>query len=130
MSAKAQEKLNEAACLGELGFNPVTGRAYLDARVLAGDQDAQQRLNSLAGNSLSLRGGRFNRDAGRAYLETRASRGDQHAQEKLNDDAEYHGRLGFDGSLSGFHELLGFSDRGGQISVPWFFDFYNAISGL
>ncbi len=48
VSAEAQQKLNEAARRGELGFDAVTGRAYLDARVLAGDQVAQEKLNEAA----------------------------------------------------------------------------------
>ena len=92
VNVEAQRSINEAARFGNqsLGFDAVSGRAYLETRVLAGDQHAQGRLN-LAATMDSLG---FNAETGRAYLDARVLAGDQHAQQMLN-LAPLNCRLGF-----------------------------------
>ena len=94
----------------------MTGRAYLDARILAGDQHAQQILNQAAKRGFLG----FNDETGRAYLEARILAGDQHAQQMLT-SASISGRLGFPRNM---HRTIIV-----QMPVFWFLCFYNAISG-
>ena len=76
INSNASASPNSPMRVGRLGFNHVTGRAYLDARILAGDQDAQEWLNEAA-SECQLG---FNPRTGRAYLDARALAGDKHAQ--------------------------------------------------
>ena len=80
VSVEAQRRINEAAQVGAFGFDAVTGRAYLEARVrYHNDQHAQQILNEAA--QYGKLG--FNDETGRAYLEARIRHGDQDVQKRF-----------------------------------------------
>ena len=83
VSVHAQELLNNAARLGEHGFNAISGAAYLRTKASLGDEHAQQMINMTA---LNGRLG-FDEISGSVYLQERADRGDEHAQQMINQAA-------------------------------------------
>lgn len=109
----AQYLLNQNAA-GEGGilkiFTGETGRLYLDQRIALGDRHAQKLLIHAAVKAKSG----FTRQTGKVYLEKRAALGDTYAQKALF--------WGIKRDQESFN-----SDT--VITIPWFFHFYNSLSG-